>query len=103
MCNELSPDLRALGKPEAADYLDKMDIPTGPTTAETQASEQQLGNLLHEYEQRFEQLSEDQKLSKLCSEAGLRLFEIGQYFHTLETPRGKEMQPFMSRRRDASR
>ena len=29
--------------------------------------------------------SEDQKLSKLCSDAGLKLVERGQYFYTLET------------------
>ena len=92
-CNELSEDLKALVKPKAPDYLDKTEIPTGPSNAETQANEQQRRNLLHENEQRFEQLSEDQKLSKLCSEAGLRLVEIGQYIFALETPRRKEMQP----------
>ena len=28
---------------------------------------------MQEYERKFEQLSEDQKLSKLCSDAGLKL------------------------------
>ena len=32
-------------------------------------------------------LSEDQKLSKLCSEAGLRSAEIGQFFYALPSPR----------------
>ena len=41
MCNELSEDLRALVKPKAPDYLDKTEIPTGPSNAETQANEQQ--------------------------------------------------------------
>ena len=40
-----------------------------------------------EYEQRLEKLSEDQKLSKLCSEAGLRSVEIGQFFFALPSPR----------------
>ena len=44
------------------------------------------------YERKFEQLSEDQKLSKLCSGAGLKLVEKGQYFKTLDTEEGQEMQ-----------
>ena len=39
------------------------------------------------YEQRFERLPEDEKLSKLCSEAGLRLVEIGQFFYALPSSR----------------
>ena len=46
---------------------------------------------MHEYE-RNEQLSEDQKLSKLCSDAGLKLVEQGQYFHTLDTKERQQMQ-----------
>ena len=41
MCNELSEDLRALEKPKAPDYLDKMEIPTGPTTTELKPNLQQ--------------------------------------------------------------
>ena len=37
-------------------------------------------------------LSEGQKLSKLCSDAGFKLVEVGQYFFTLETEQGQEMQ-----------
>ena len=37
-------------------------------------------------EPRFERLPEDQKLSKLCSEAVLNLVEIGQFFHALPSP-----------------
>ena len=54
-----------------------------------QANEERQGNLLQEYEQRFENLSEDQKLSRLCSEAGLRLVDIGQFFYALPSRRGK--------------
>ena len=57
-----------------------------------QANEERQGNLLQEYEQRFEKFSEDQELSRLCSEAGLRLVEVGQFFHALPSPRGKENQ-----------
>ena len=41
--------------------------------------------MVQKYERKFEQLSEDQKLSKLCSGVGLKLVETGQYFHTLDT------------------
>ena len=45
---------------------------------------------MQEYEERFEKLSEDQKLSRPCSEAGLRLVEVGHFFYALPSPRGKE-------------
>ena len=47
---------------------------------------------MQEYERKFEQLSEDQKLSKLCSDAGLKLVEQGQYYCTLDTEEGQQMQ-----------
>ena len=47
---------------------------------------------MQEYERKFEQLSEDQKLFKLCSDAGLKLVEKGQYFYALETADGQQMQ-----------
>ena len=62
---------RAPGKLVASGQLDKQEILTQPLLAELQANEERQGNLLQENEQRFEKLSEDQKLSKLCSEAGL--------------------------------
>ena len=49
-------------------------------------------NLVQEYERKFEQLSEDQKLSKPCSGAGLKLVVKGQYFYTLDTEEGQQMQ-----------
>ena len=55
---------------EHLDHVETMEIPGGPHT-----NEQQLGNLVQDYERRFEQLSDDQKLSKLCSDAGLRIVE----------------------------
>ena len=47
---------------------------------------------MQDCERRFEQLSDDQKLSKLCSDAGLRIVERGQYFFTLDTKEGDRMQ-----------
>ena len=69
-----------------------MEIPTGLSNAETHTDAQQRRNLVQEYERKFEQLSEDQKLSKLCSDARLKLVERGQYFCTLDTEEGQEMQ-----------
>ena len=53
---------------------------------------QQRRNLVQDYERRFEQLSDDQKLSKLCSDACLRIVEKEQYFFTLDTEEGDKMQ-----------
>ena len=75
---------RAVAKTKALGQLDKVEIPSQLLLAEMQANEERQGNLLQEYEQRFE------KLSRLCSEAGLRLVGIGQFFHALSSPREKE-------------
>ena len=47
---------------------------------------------MQEYERKFEQLSQDQKFSKLCADAGLNLVDTGQYFNTLDTEEGLHMQ-----------
>ena len=86
MIEELPVGQRAPGKPAASGQLDKQEIFTQPPLAEVQANEDRQGNLLQGYEQRFEKLSEDQKLSKLCSETGLRLVEIGQLVDVLPSP-----------------
>ena len=89
LCNELSEDLRAPGEPAAPDHWETMEIPTGLS----QTNAQQRRNLVQkEYERKFEQLSEDQKLSNLCSDAGLKFVETGQYFNTLDTEEGQQMQ-----------
>ena len=46
---------------------------------------------MQEYERKFEQLSEDQKFSKLCSDAGLKRVKK-KYFYTLDTEEGQQMQ-----------
>ena len=68
MIAELPVGRRAPGKPVASGQLDKQEILTQPPLAEMQANEERQGNLLQAYEQRFEKLSEDQKLSRLCFE-----------------------------------
>ena len=42
--------------------------------------------LLHQYEERIEKLSQQDKLSKFCKDAGfLSVVEFGQYFMTKDT------------------
>ena len=67
-----------------------MEIPSEPPSADPRTDEQRRRNLLQEYEQQFELLSDDQKLSKLCSNAGLKTVERGQKIITLgaEGPSG---------------
>ena len=48
--NELSEDSESLGKPEASDHLETMEIPAAPHT-----NKQQQGNLVQDCERRFEQ------------------------------------------------
>ena len=92
MIAELPVDQRVPEKPVASGQLDKQEIITRPPFAELQANEERQGNLLQEYEQRFEKLSEDQKLSRLRSKAGLRCVEVGQFFYAILSPRGEGNQ-----------
>ena len=82
LCKELSEDFGAPGKPEAPDHLETMEIPADPSIAGTHTNEQQQGNLVQDCEREIEQVSDDQKLSKQCSDAGLKLVELGHYFFT---------------------
>ena len=59
---------------------------------EVPSNDERQGNLMQNYEQRFERLPEDQKLSKLCSEAGLNLVEVGQFFCALPSPKEPKAQ-----------
>ena len=70
LCRELSKDSMASEKPEAHDHLETMEILTEPPTADSHTDEHPQGNLLQEYERKFEQLTYHQRLSKLCSDAG---------------------------------
>ena len=47
---------RAVGKPKAPGQLDEVEILTQRPLAEMQANEERQGNLLQEYEQRFEKI-----------------------------------------------
>ena len=67
-----------------------MDIPTELSNPDHHADGEQQGNLLLEYERKFEQLSNDKKLSKLCLDAGLKSVELGQFFITLDVEEGPD-------------
>ena len=84
LCMELSE--------EAPDHLETMEILTNPSIAGSHTNEQPQGNLVQDYERTFEHLSGDQKLSKLSSDSGLKIVELGQYFFTLDTKERNEMQ-----------
>ena len=65
-----------------------MENPTELPFADPHTDAELQGNLLQDYERKFEQLSEDQKLSKLCSDSGLKIVEKGQFFITLDEEEG---------------
>ena len=79
-------------KPAAPVQLAKVEIPLVFSEAANSTNAKQRRYLRQEYEGKFEQLSEDQTLSKLCSDAGLELVERGQYFYSTEAEEGKKMQ-----------
>ena len=91
MIKELPCDQRAPGKPVALDQMEQ-EILIQPPIAEVQANDERQGSLLQDYERRFERVPKDQRLSKLCSEAGLNLVEIGQFFGALPSPDEPETQ-----------
>ena len=83
MIAELPVGQRVPGKHAASGPLDKQEILTQPPLAEVQVNEERQGNLLQEYEQRFEGCSE---LSRQCFEADLILVEVGHIFYALPSP-----------------
>ena len=91
MIQELPQDQKA---PVRLVALDQMEhgILIQLLIAEVQINDERHGDLLQDYEQRFERLPEDQKLSKLYSEAGLNLVKVGQIFHALPLPGERKNQ-----------
>ena len=61
-----------------------MEIHTELSIADLHTDAELQGNLLQDYELKFEQFPEDQKLSKHCSDAGLKIVQKGQFFITLD-------------------
>ena len=90
LCRELPKHSKASGKPDVNEHLKTMKIPTEFSNPDHHADGEQQGNLLPEYERKFEQLSFDQKLSKLCLDAGLQSVKIGQFFITLDAEEGPD-------------
>ena len=82
LCKELSNDSEVAGKPAANEDLEPMEIPTELPTADPHTNARLEGNLMRDYEHKFEQLPENQKLSKLYCDAGLKIVEKGQFFIT---------------------
>ena len=67
------------------------EVPDANAVSQTDMSVQ--GNLVREYEQKFAELPEYQKLTKLCSDAGfLKDIGKGQFFITLEEEGPDDMQ-----------
>ena len=69
-----------------------MEIPTGLRIADPHTNTELQGILLEDYERKFEQLPEDQKLSKLYCDAGLKIVQEGQFFITLDEEGPDEMK-----------
>ena len=86
MIQGLPEDQVAPGRLVASDQT-VQEILVQPPVAEVPSNDERQGNLLQDHEQSFERLPEDQKLSRLCSEAGLILVEVGHFFYALPSPK----------------
>ena len=88
LCKELFKASEVAEKLAANEDSDTMDIPTELPIADPHTNAELQGNLLRDCEHKFEHLLEDQKLSKLCCDAGLKIVEKGQFFITLDEEEG---------------
>ena len=87
---ESSKDSEVAGKRAADEDLESREIPSEFPFAHSHTNVELQGNLLQDYEHEFEQLTEDQKLSKLCYDVGLKTVEKGQFFITHAEGEGSE-------------
>ena len=73
LCGEWARDSSSARKPAAIENLGSVVIPRAFPTANTisQTDADAQGNLLREYEQKFAELPEQQKLTILCANAGI--------------------------------
>ena len=93
LCNELAPDSRKQAEGEVWKSMVVPDRITPNANAISQTDLSAQVNLLREYEQKFAELPDDQKLSKLCSDAGfLKEIGKGQFFITLDQEVFDEMK-----------
>ena len=103
LCKELSKDSEVAGKLAANEDLEPMEIPTELPIADPHTTQScRETNLLQDYEHIFEQLPEDQKLSKLCCDARLKIVEKRQFFITLDEEEGPDEMK-LPRSEEASR
>ena len=79
LCKETSKDSEVAEKPPANEDLESMKIPAEHFIANFQTNAELQKNLLQDYEHKFEHFFEDQKLSKLCPDADLKIVEKGQF------------------------
>ena len=73
-------DQVAPGRPVASDQTEQ-EILVHPPIARVPSNDERQGNLLQDYEQRFE-----------SPEAGLRLVEVGQFFYPLPSPKEPKIE-----------
>ena len=95
LCGEWARDSSSAGKPAANGNLGSMVIPTEFPAANpiSQTDADVQGSLLREYDQKFAELPEQQKLTKLCSNAGFsKIIGKGQFFITLDEEGPDEMK-----------
>ena len=88
LCRELSDDSEVAVKLAAKEDLESMELLAELPIADLHSNTESQENLLQDCVLKFEQLPGDQKLSKLCCDAGLRTVEIGQFFLTLDEEEG---------------
>ena len=87
LCKELARKSRGTAKPAANENFELMVIPTEFPIANpiSQTDAEVQGNLLREYKQKFAELPEQQKLTKVCSNDGFsENIDKGQFFITLD-------------------
>ena len=89
---KMTKESEVAGKLAPDEDLESMERPTELPIADPLSNAELQGNLLQEYEHKFEQLPEDQKLSKLCSDAGLKIVERLQFLFALEGEGPDEMK-----------
>ena len=92
LCKELSNDSEVAGKLAANEDLEPMEIPRELATDDPHTNARLEGNLLRDYEHKFEQLPENQKISKLCCDDGLKILVKGQFFIKLDEEGPDEMK-----------
>ena len=87
LCKELARDPAGAGKPATNENLESMVIPTEFLIANpiSEIDAEMQRKLLRECDHKFAELLEQQKLTKLCSNAGFSMnVDKGQFFITLD-------------------